>query len=156
MKNRFLILTLSAILGVTAVYGLMELESFIHRTNNPEYADMVNGLAEFAIPDFGLFLFFFFVVYPYQLIVRTIQRMLKERGFSVFRRDLIIFGVSTILYSVGFTIVFRSPHLGITDIIQTFFLGTLVFGVYFLTNLYTQHFLLNIGSDQRAEPMEKA
>ena len=47
----------------------MELQSFIHHTRNPEYASMVNELAEFAIPDLGLLLIFFTVVYPYQIAV---------------------------------------------------------------------------------------
>lgn len=81
MKNLFIWLTVSSILGTLMIYGLMQLESFIHRTNNPEYADMVGELAEFAIPDLGLVLMFFLVVCPYQIIARTLQQKLEHRGF---------------------------------------------------------------------------
>jgi hypothetical protein len=146
MKYHFIRLTISSILGTLVVYGLMELESFIHRTNNPEYADMADELAELAIPDFGLVLMFFLVVYPYQFIVRTLQQQLERRGFSTIQTSLTVLGISTLLYSIGFTIVFRSPHLGTSDTIQTFGLSTLIFGAYFLTNLSTYHFMSNIGT----------
>ena len=143
MKNQLLSLTISAMLGTTVVYGLMELESFIHRANNTEYADMASELAELAIPHFGLVLMFFMVVYPYQFVVLTLNEKLERWGFSAMRTAFVVLAASTLLYSIGFTFVFRSPHLGTSDIIQTFGLGTLIFGVYFLTNLSIYHFLTN-------------
>tara|TARA_B100000989_G_C19303984_1_gene369686 strand:+ start:169 stop:639 length:471 start_codon:yes stop_codon:yes gene_type:complete len=156
MKNRFLTLTISAILGTAVVYALMKLESFINRSNNPEYADMVGELAEFAIPDLGLVLLFFVVVYPYQFIVRTLQQQLERCGFSIIGTSLMIIGISTLLYSIGFAVVFRSPHLGTSDTIQTFGLGTLIFGTYYLSNLSTYHLLSNIGTDRNVESLDNA
>lgn len=155
MKYHFVRLTASSILGTLVVYGLMELESFIHRTNNPEYVDMMGELAELAIPDLGLMVMLFVVVYPYQFIVRTLQQHLERHGFSITGTFLTIIGISTLLYSIGFTFVFRSPHLGISDTIQTFGLGTLIFEVYFLSNLSTHHFLSNIGTERNLEPLDK-
>ncbi|XOV93510.1 MAG: hypothetical protein ACFHWX_02135 [Bacteroidota bacterium] len=148
MKNQFFTLTISAILGTTVVYGLMELESYIHRANNPEYADMINEVAELGFSDLGLMIMFFIVVYPYQFVVRTLKQQLQRREFSTTRTSLTIIGISTLLYCIGFAIVFRSPHLGTIDTIQTFGLGALIFAAYFLTNISIHHFLSNIGTEK--------
>ena len=82
------------------VYVLMELESYIHRANNPEYADMINEVAELGFSDLGLVLMFFIVVYPYQFVVRTLKHQLERREFSTIRTSLTIIGISTLLYSI--------------------------------------------------------
>lgn len=141
---RFLGLTISAILGTAVVYGLLSLESFIHSTNNPEYGEMIEEVAESVITDFGLFLIFFLVVYPYQYIILIFQQFLEWKSYSAFRIALIIIMISTFLYSAGFTIIFRSPYLGFQDLIKTFGVGTLIFGAYFLVNLSTYLIIVNI------------
>ena len=146
MKNQFLTLTISAILGTLGVYGVGKLESFFYQTTNLEYADMVGDLADQAIPDLGFVILFFIVVYPYQFIVSKIQQELKVQGFTLIRTLLTILGISIFLYSIVFTFVFRSPYLGLLDTFQTFGIGTLIFGVYFLTNLSAYHFMSNIVS----------
>ncbi|MFT7037074.1 MAG: hypothetical protein ACJA2S_005616 [Cyclobacteriaceae bacterium] len=116
----------------------------------------MSEVAELGFSDLGLVLMFFIVVYPYQLVVLTLQQQLERRGFSVIRIAFVILAVSTLLYSIGFTIVFRSPHLGTSDTIQTFGIGTLILGVYFLTNLSTHHFLSNIGAKRRTKTLDNA
>lgn len=143
MKNRFLSLRISSIFGTAGIYGLMELQSFIHRTRDPEYAAMINELAEFAIPDLGLVLIFFTVVYPYQIAVLFLQEHFKLWKLTSFRVALSVLIISTMIYSIGFTLIFRSQYLGIQDTIQTFGIGILIFSVYFLINLKTDHFLKN-------------
>ncbi|MGL1889939.1 MAG: hypothetical protein OCD76_25730 [Reichenbachiella sp.] len=146
MKNRFLTLTISAIIGTMVIYGLLEFQSFIHRTNNPEYAEMINEVAELGFSDLAFVFMFFFVIYPFQFIVLTLKQRLERRGLSEFRTAFTIMLISTFLYSIGFTIVFRSAHLGTSDTIQTFGMGTLIFGMYFLINLSTHYFISNIGT----------
>lgn len=125
------------------VYGILKLDSFISSVNNPEYYDMLNDSAEFAIPDLGLILLFFLVVFPYQFIAITpLQRLFKQLGISVLKSCSIIVIISILIYSFGFTIIFRSPYLGIMDTLQTFGFGVLIFGVYFITNLAIQQILL--------------
>ena len=140
---RSLISTLSAIIGTLLVYGILKLESFIYSVNYPENYDMLNDLAEFVIPDLGLILLFFLVVFPYQFIaILPLQRALKQFGMSVLKSSCIIVGISILIYSFGFTIIFRSPYLGIMDTLQTFGFGVFIFGVYFITILAIQQILL--------------
>lgn len=141
MKNQILILTISSILGTLIFYGLLELTSLIHELNNPDYEDRASEFAQFAIPDLGLILFFFFMVYPYQFLgVLPLERLLKHRGLSPNVRGLIIFGLSTFSYSAGFMIIFRSPYLGMSDTFQTFATGVMIFSTYFLSNLLIIYF----------------
>lgn len=143
MVNRFLVSTLSAILGTFVVYGIMKLDSFISSVKNPEYYDMLNNSAEFAIPDLGLILLFFLGVLPYQFIaIVPILSLLKRLGFSILKSSFVIVGISTLIYSLVFTIIFRSPYLGVMDTIQTFGFGVFVFGVYFFTNLSLQQIMM--------------
>lgn len=144
MKNRFLSLTISSILGTTGIYGLLELQSFFHRTKNPEYASRVNELAEFAIKDLGLLLIFFAVVFPYQIVVFFLQEHFKLRKLAPFPVAFSVLCISTMIYSIGFTLIFRSQYLGISDTIKTFGIGVLIFSVYFLINLTSDHFLQTI------------
>ncbi|SFB10344.1 hypothetical protein [Algoriphagus aquimarinus] len=143
MMNRLLVSFLSVILGTFVVYGIMKLDSFIYSVKNPEYYDMLNNSAALAIPDLGLVLLFFIGVLPYQFIaIIPLQSLLKRVGFSILKSSFVIVGISTLIYSLGFTIIFRSPYLGVLDTIQTFGFGVFVFGVYFLINLSLQQVLL--------------
>ncbi len=140
---RFLISTFSAIIGTIGIYGILKLDSFISSVNNPEYSDMLNDSAAFVIPDLGLILLFFLVVFPFQFIaIIPLQRWLKRLGNSVIKSSFIIVGISILIYSLGFTIIFRSQYLGIRDTFETFGFAVLIFGVYFLANLALQQVLL--------------
>jgi hypothetical protein len=154
MKNHFITLTLSSVLGTLIIFGVTQLESHLNRLNNPEYAEMMNELEEFAISEVGFLGMFFFVIYPYQFAVLTLQRLLAQRKFSVIQSALTILAVSTTLYSIGFMIVFRSPHLGVSETIPTFAFGILIFGIYFVTNLSTHHFLSNISVKRGAHELD--
>lgn len=145
MRKQIISLSLASIFGTLVVYAIMELESYIHQLNDPEYAEMLNYVSEYAIPDLGLILLFFIVVLPFQfLFILPTQRFLVKKKFSSRNIFLLVFGFSTTIYATIFTVAFSSPYLGIRDIYQTFGWGLVIFGSYFLINLSVQHLFLKI------------
>ena len=142
MKKQILTLTFSAILGTMIIYGLIKFESFIYQYQNPEYRDMASELAGLVFTDLAMVLLFFIFVFPYQFIViKPLKKILRNKAFSTFKSNAILFSFSTLIYALGFMIVFRSPYLGVIDTFHTFALGLLIFGFYFLINLTVINYL---------------